>query len=178
MQIFRVSLVFVALLLCSTSVRADGAATVIEVSAVTCGDCWPGADLSPVSFNALITVVPVTGTFYYPWHQNYFTGSEMEVVAISGMFDGQPISLIAPPHGDGSWLNADYSLGYVNFSAGGFDSVLFNDTDFNLLDTATGGGYGTNTPVVWDPVHELEPSSLLLLTVGLIGLALLKRGAS
>ena len=80
-----------------------------------------------------MTVLPATGTFYDPWHQNYFTGTELEVVAINGMLNSSdPISMIRAPHGDGSWLNSDYSLGYVNFSAGGFNSVLFNDSAFKF----------------------------------------------
>jgi hypothetical protein len=173
MKANRAFLVLPAMLLFSMSSYAESAPTVLDVSAITCSECWPGVTQPAVSVNAVMTVLPATGTFYDPWHQNYFTGTELEVVAINGMLNSSdPISMIRAPHGDGSWLNSDYSLGYVNFSAGGFNSVLFNDSAFNLLDTATGGGYGTNTPVIWNAVQAPEPPSVLLLALGLLGLPL------
>jgi hypothetical protein len=167
--------VLVVLVLSSNPVYADGTPIALDVTATACETCIPGATYPPVVLDAIFTVEQVTATYFDSGFAFYFTGTEDEVVSISGTLDGAPISLASPTFGDGSWLNSDFSLGTVYFTFGGQTSWLEND-GYNRIEIAdvNGDGYGSNIPILWNAVPAPEPASFALLVLGLVGIAVLK----
>jgi len=166
-------LVVVGLLVFATPTYAD---SIIVVSATTCTTCFPST--VNIDLHAQFTVQLVTGQFFNSGAGHFFTGTVAEVVGITGTLNGQPMTLIPPRYGDGSWLFPDsYGLGTVYFMAGGSPlSWLQNDNAFNLVEITdpNGSGFGTNTPINWSAVPLPEPPSFVLLAVGLVGVAFWK----
>jgi hypothetical protein len=172
-----------AVFLFATLARADSS-LIRDVTATSCGPCSGSPVTSPISLQAQFTVEAVTGEFFNAGQAYLFTGTEYEVMGITGTLNGSPMALAAAPQGIGSWLyeqGGDFGLGTVYFTADGSFSWLENDGEFNLLEIldANGDGYGTSNPINWTatdppPAGTPEPSSLLLSGIGLaalIGLA-------
>jgi len=131
----------------------------------------------PVSLDAFLTVAPVTGTFFNSGLDLLFPNlSVYEVTGISGTLNGNPITSFPAPQGQGSWLNSQFALGSVWFSAGGSECFIENDVANNLIEImdANGDGFGTSTPIEYSAVvvSTPEPGALLLLAcgIGLLGI--------
>lgn len=169
-----------AVLLFATLARADGTPIIVDVTATSCGSCFGSPNPPPINLQAQFTVESVTGDFFISGSDYLFTGTEYEVLSITGTLNGGAITLAAAPQGIGSWLygsDGSFFLGSVYFTANGSFSWLENDNAFNLLEImdANGDGFGTNNAINWtavDPPSVGEPESLSLLIVG-IGLAAL-----
>ena len=126
-----------------------------------------------MNIEATLTVVPVVGDYYDPFFQSFLHGSFLQVVGLTGLFDGlYSMSFVSPPDGAVPWLYNDYSPGYVYFTAGGVESRFINDHTYNLLQNSIDGNI--NTPLHWSaaPVQVSEPSALALLAVGAVGVAI------
>jgi hypothetical protein len=157
-----------AVLLSATLARADSTPTTVDVTATA-----PGIDLS-----AVFTVEQVTGTFFDSGQAFLFTGTEYEVMAITGTLNGGAMTLAAAPQGIGSWMSEEsgtqFILGSVYFTANGSFSWLENDGENNLLEItdANGDGFGTSNPITWTatdppPMNTPEPSTSLLMVSGI-----------
>jgi hypothetical protein len=119
---------------------------------------------------AQLAVDLVTGTFWDQGSLAFFTGTEYEVTAMTGTFNGDPVSLATT--GPMSYLTVlpPLSLGFISFSVNGDSGAVWDDHDGDLLlvNSPTGplptGGLVTHysATIVGTP----EPSSLLLLGVG------------
>jgi hypothetical protein len=167
----KLGVAFVVLLF-ATLARADSTPITVDVTATA-----PGIDLS-----AVFTVEQVTGAFWDSGQQFLFTGTEYEVIGISGTLNGGAMTLDVPPQGIGSWMNGDngqFNLGSVYFTANGSFSLLEWDQANNLLEIAdaNGDGYGSNNIIQWSavdppPAGVPEPSSLLLSGLGVALLCL------
>jgi hypothetical protein len=93
----------------------------------------------------------------------------LEVTGITGTLNGNPVSFLPASVGAGSWLFPEtLGLGGLWFSSGGFDWLMGNDALNNLLSNDQ-----TTTPIFYNPtiVNTPEPSSFMLLAIGLTGLA-------
>jgi hypothetical protein len=123
------------------------------------------------NLEAQLTVDLVTGTFWDQGSLAFFTGTEYEVTAMIGTFNGDPASLATI--GPTSWLQptvppAPLALGFIGFSVNGDSGAVWDDHDgyLLLLNSPTGlvGGLVTHysTTLVGTP----EPSALLLLGCG------------
>jgi hypothetical protein len=154
--------------------------TVVDLSAILCSVCPPPNGFSTIDLEAQLTVEAANGTWLDAGQAAFFTGTVLEVKAITGTLNGNPISFFPAPAGDGSWLKpATLRPGFVTFSADGFmfwladegDSISINYTQPNGLGTSS-ADVNITTTVVSTP----EPSSLLLLIVGLLaaGIAFLR----
>jgi hypothetical protein len=159
--------------------HADGT-TIVDITATRCDSCLSLEAPTPVDLEAQLTVEAVTGQFFNSGSDFLFTGTVDEVIAITGTFNGNPITFFQAPQGEGSWLYPNsYALGSVYFMAGGSESWLENDNAFNLIETldSNGDGFGTNTPIVFlasdpPPAGTPEPSPAALLATGLLALLL------
>jgi hypothetical protein len=141
-------------------VHAD---TIVDISATWCSACQFGG--MPVDFQAQATVEPVTGTFFNILFNDLFTGSVLEVTGISGTLNGNPISFLQAPQGDGSWLYPDLFIGALYFSANGQPCWMFWDGAFPTLVL---GADGLSAPLNYSAtVNTPEPG-----TLGLVGLGL------
>jgi len=177
--------VALALGLFATVARADSTPFVIDVTATSCTTCFGSPVIPLINLQAQFTVEQVTGTFFNSGEAYLFTGTEYEVLGITGTLNGSPMTLTAAPQGIGSWLyeqGSNFELGTVYFTANGSFSWLENDAAFNLLEIldANGDGYGSNNPIYWNtvdpaPVGASEPSTLLLAGMGLAALIALAR---
>lgn len=169
----------------ATLARADSTPFVVDVTATSCTSCFGSPVIPLINLQAQFTVEQVSGTFFNSGEAFLFSGTEFEVVGITGTLNGSPMTLAAAPQGIGSWLfeqGNDFGLGTVYFTANGSFSWLENDGDFNLLEIldANGDGFGTNNPINWSatdpaPVGAPEPSSLPLSGIGLAALIALAR---
>lgn len=166
---------------------ASADSTIVDVTAT---NCLCGLDhTTPINLSAQLTVEQVTGTFFQPNGAYYFTGTVDEIVALTGEVNGFAMTFAQSPQGD-SWIGAPnydpfmgqpdpgapgFELGYIYFSADGIPSWMFNDVT-NYLEGFDGGNPITYSAV--DPPSVPEPSLLLLLPIGLLGLAALKLRAA
>lgn len=168
-------IISLAVLLSVPCAKAD---TVVDISAVTCTSCFGNQPVANVNIEAQLVLESVTGTFFNSGQDHFFTGTVDEVVSITGTFNGNPITFLPAPRGDGSWLDSNFDLGTVYFSSDGSQSWFENDGAFNLLETldSNDDGFGTNTPIIWTVavVSTPEASSFALLAASLAGIALLR----
>jgi len=154
--------------------------TVIDLSATLCSDiCLPPKGFSTIDLQAQLTVEAVNGTWFDAGRATIFTGPVLEVKAITGTLNGNPISFFPFGAGDGSWLNFNLTLGTVSFSSNGFEFWLDNEGDYSNINYVQADGLGTSSGTVnvaTTIVSTPEPSSLLLLVVGLLvaGMAFLR----
>lgn len=169
------AIISLAALLSVPSAKAD---TVVDISAVTCTSCFGNQPVTNVNMEAQLVLESVTGTFFDSGHDHFFTGTVDEIVSITGTFNGNAVTFLPAPKGDGSWLGPNFDLGTVYFSSGGSQSWFENDGAFNLLETSdpNGDGFGTNTPIIWTVavVSTPEASSFALLAAALVWVALLR----
>src|SRR5271169_3612319 len=94
-----------AVLLSATLARADSTPITLDVTATACVGCLSN-NPPPISLIAQFTVEQVTGQFFQPGEGlPLFTGTEYEVVGISGTLNGSPMTLAPTPEGVGSWLS-------------------------------------------------------------------------
>jgi hypothetical protein len=139
--------------LSGSKVKAD---TVITISGT--GETPPPFDLE-----AQLTLEPVFGTYFNPGPAFDVTTTENLVVAMTGTFNGAPVTLTNPL----SWFGLDLSLDDVDFSAAGVQYAMFPD----IGDTLFGPGGGLMNLTINSITNTPEPTSLVLLLVGLGGLA-------
>jgi hypothetical protein len=169
-----------AVLLLALQAHADSTPITIDVTAISCQAAC-GFPFEPaLDLQAQFVVEQVTGTFFNS-AQGLFTGTEYEVMSMTGTLNGNPITQAAPPFGIGSWLNDggpdQFGLGTVYFTADGSFDWLENDFANDLLEISNANG-GTNNPIGWTaadpaPAGMPEPSTWLLLVAG-IGFVLVR----
>jgi hypothetical protein len=169
-----------AVLLSTTVARADSTPITLDVTATACVGCLSN-NPPPISLIAQFTVEQVTGQFFQPGEGlPLFTGTEYEVVGISGTLNGSRMTLAPTPEGVGSWLsensNGDFELGTVFFTANGSLDWLESDPSNDLLEISS--GYAPSNAITWNAVDPApaampEPSTWLLLLAG-IGFVLIR----
>jgi PEP-CTERM motif len=127
-----------------------------------------------IDLQALLTVTPVTGTFFDPGQAVFTTRTVYEMTAITGTLNGYPITFFQDPLGAGSWLNLNLTLGAFYFSADGSEAWLENDVDYSLIaivpnEGAGGSGFGGSTPINYHAnlVSTPEPPTVGLLLLGI-----------
>jgi hypothetical protein len=174
---FRIGILLFGLVALSIRSEASGfdlsAVTLVDISATTCFECWNDPSLPTVNIEATLSVIPVTGEYYDPYFQTFLHGNFLQVIGLTGLFDGlYPMSFVSPPDGAIPWLYTDFSPGYVYFMVGGTESRFINDHAYNLLQNSIDGN--VNTPLHWNaaPTQVPEPSALTLFAVGVVGLAM------
>jgi hypothetical protein len=189
-----VGVAFLALLLLSTSAEATpvltGDAYTITFSAETCTTCWGPQVLPDIALEGQLTVAPATGAFWDPSLQIYW-GSALMILGISGTIDidclgvagcigdgSYSLSFLnaifagdgwSAPAGDGSYLLFDTPRYVVFNSVGsGLNTRMINNNAYNLFQWASPvTRFGGQVPIVWGTTRVPEPSSLLLLILGL-----------
>jgi hypothetical protein len=163
--------VALAVLFLATAAHADST-IVLGVTASTCTGCDPGVNLPSINLDVQFTLEQATGTFYNSDQQFFFTGTEYEVLSMSGTLNGSPVALAQAPLEIGSWLDdPDFGLGSVFFTADGSLWSLENDHPLFLLE-------GLNVPITWNTVELVgtpEPAAYTMLIAGFIGLIALRR---
>ena len=168
----KLRLAVLAFILTAGVAKAD---TIVNVSAVTCGGCWLGQEVMSFDLEAQLTVTPVTGNFWYPFYGTTVADTFDEVTSMVGTLNGNPITMVPPPGGDGNWLwpaPNEFALGAIYFNSAGSLCLLQFDNSSNLLEVmdANGDGFGSNTPINWTatdpPVDAPEPGTLALLLAG------------
>ena len=105
-------------------------------------------------------------------------GTEYEVMAMTGTFNGDPISYALAPSPNSSWLDVNFGVGDLTFSLDGAGGSFWYDNLFNMIEIGDPdgdgdevlGGYTSYTATV---VSTPEPSLLALQAIGLMGLGLL-----
>jgi hypothetical protein len=179
----RIALLTVVLLVSAVPSYAES----FHVTATTCHSCWspPGvpSNLPTHTIDAILSVIPGTGTFWDPFFQTAIPGNGLwEVVQVNGLIDGiHPMTLIVGNQGDGrSWLTAGGRPGLLWFNIAGFDMRVFNDHAFDLLQDRESPGYMGTTPqipVQWVATVStvVEPSSFASLLTSLGGIIALAR---
>ena len=179
----KLALATLAIAACTMLARAD--TVTVDATAYTCTGCDPGYNLASINLSVQLTVEQVTGKFFDSGQDFLFTGTEYEVVGLTGTLNGSPMTLAQAPQGIGSWLDDDggaFQLGSVYFTANGLFSWLENDASFNLIEITEASGYGapgSNTPISWTavdpPSSAPEPRTWLLLSMGVLLLLFRKR---
>jgi hypothetical protein len=146
-----------------------------------CGLCGQvNADTVSISFTegsaynlqAQLTTQLISATFFYPDGDFLITGTDSEVVAMTGTLNGNPVSLSS---GWGSIIGGVFFPGDVQFTANGSPFSFFIFEGNEVIDTA----FETDNPVILPslpsigtgvPVATPEPPLLVLLAIGLVGL--------
>ena len=151
-------------------------ATTIHLTAETCHDCWSGS-FPDIDIDALLTVELVTGEFFVPAFGDFLNGTFPTVVALEGLMNGLPMSL-ATPGGSLSWFFSSnlYPI-LLNFTVAGLDYRIIDDFAFVIFQERFDGGDIGQLPLRWNATEVPVPdgsSSLLLLSLSLIGVALWK----
>ncbi len=181
--------VALALLISARSARA--APIVVDVSGATCYACWGDPTLPSIDFTAQLTLDSVAGTFWDPVYTTYVSHQELMLTGITGTVSiggagSYSFGFLPPnpagdgwsaPLGTGSWLFDINMPRYLVFSAlgSGFDTRIINDNAYDLFQwSSPATGFGTQVPISWTAVLVPEPSSVSLLAVGLVAVALLK----
>jgi hypothetical protein len=160
------------LILALLSIAGPSFADSFHVTAVTCQNCFSPSPILPShTIDAVVTVVPGTGTFWDAFFQAPISANGLlEVTAINGLVDGiHPITLMTGNQGDGrSWLFPGGQPGLVWFNIAGFDMRVFNDHAFNLLQDRESPGYMQvpQVPLLWTATVA-EPSSFVSIVTGL-----------
>jgi hypothetical protein len=181
----KLAVAFVVLLF-ATLAHADSTQIVVDATATSCQAACGFPDEPALDLQAQFVVEQVTGTFFNSG-QGLFTGPTYEVISLTGTLNGDAITLAAPPFGMGSWLDFEpdgqIELGTVYFTVDGSYDWLENDNTNDLLEISNSNDGEPNNVIAWNAVDPApagvpEPSALLLLPIGILGLAILKLRAA
>jgi len=93
-----------------------------------------------------------------------------EMTGISGTLNGDPVSFFQDPDGVGSWLYPDLDVGAIYFQVNGVEMWFENEGDGYLLVIPDGSNRTTPINASASLVSTPEPTSLVLLSLSLIGL--------
>jgi hypothetical protein len=169
MKLIRTALLTLAAIAALASTTyADGTPFTLDVTASTNAAVCASVDqtCSPISLNLQMNVTPSTNAF----------GNILQVTSLTGMMNGQfPVTFGPQQPETLDWLLAgsDVPFGWVNFQADGDTWLLYFD---DLITGSTAIANQSGQPgfayISWDatPVPTPEPSSAVLLTIGLFAI--------
>ena len=127
----------VALTLALLTIAVPSFADSFHVTAVTCQNCFSPPNLPVHTIDAVLTVIPGTGTFWDAFFQAPIPGSGLlEVTHIDGLIDGiHPMTLMVGNQGDGrSWVFPGGQPGLLWFNIAGFDMRVTLEAVIGFVD--------------------------------------------